>query len=99
MAMHENAMTFGEELKLRLVWAVSIRHYNQQKIAGQLSKAHVGRTVRAIVDTPLVARGVADAPDIDGRILLSQPAPVGEFINVHITGTQVYDLLGTPLPA
>jgi ribosomal protein S12 methylthiotransferase len=71
----------------------------QQKIAGQLSKAHVGRTVRAIVDTPLVARGVADAPDIDGRILLSQPAPVGEFINVHITGTQVYDLLGTPLPA
>ncbi len=43
---------------------------------------------------PLVARGAADAPDIDGRILLSKPAPVGEFIDVRITGTQVYDLLG-----
>jgi ribosomal protein S12 methylthiotransferase len=52
------------------------------------------------VDQPLVARGHADAPDIDGRILLSKPAPVGEFIEVDITGTQIYDLLGTPvLPA
>jgi ribosomal protein S12 methylthiotransferase len=66
----------------------------QQRIAKEIGTAHVGRTVRALVDQPLVARAEADAPDIDGRILLKKPAPVGEFVNVRITGTQVYDLTG-----
>lgn len=69
----------------------------QQRIAREISEAQVGRTLRALVDQPLVARAAADAPDIDGRILLTQPAPVGEFIDVEITGTQVYDLVGRPL--
>ena len=66
----------------------------QQRIAREISEAHVGQRLRALVDQPLVARAAADAPDIDGRILLSSPAPVGEFIEVEITGTQVYDLVG-----
>jgi ribosomal protein S12 methylthiotransferase len=66
----------------------------QQKIAKEISGAQVGKVFRALVDQPLVARGEADAPDIDGRILLKKPAPVGEFVNVRITGTQVYDLVG-----
>jgi ribosomal protein S12 methylthiotransferase len=66
----------------------------QQKIAREISEAQVGKRLRAVVDQPLVARATADAPDIDGRILLSSPAPVGEFIDVEITGTQVYDLVG-----
>ena len=69
----------------------------QQRIAREISEAHVGQTMRALVDQPLVARGEVDAPDIDGRILLSRPATVGEFIEVKITGTQVYDLVGDPL--
>ena len=68
----------------------------QQRIAREISEAQVGKTLRALVDQPLVARAAGDAPDIDGRILLSKPAPVGEFIEVQITGTQVYDLLGDP---
>ena len=70
----------------------------QQKIASEISQAQIGRTVRALVDQPLVARGESDAPDIDGRILLKKPAPVGEFVNVRITGTQVYDLVGEVVP-
>ena len=66
----------------------------QQKIANEIGEAQVGKVVRAVVDQPLVARGESDAPDIDGRILLKKPAPVGEFVNVRITGTQVYDLIG-----
>jgi ribosomal protein S12 methylthiotransferase len=66
----------------------------QQRIAREHGLAQVGKVVRALVDKPLVARGAADAPDIDGRILLQKPAPVGEFVNVRITGTQVYDLVG-----
>ena len=69
----------------------------QQRIAQEISEAQVGKTLRALVDQPLVARAAGDAPDIDGRILLSKPAPVGEFIQVQITGTQVYDLLGDPV--
>jgi len=69
----------------------------QQRIAREISEANVGRRLRALVDQPLVARAAADAPDIDGRILLSRPAAVGEFIDVEITATQVYDLVGTPV--
>ncbi len=69
----------------------------QQRIAREISQAQVGKTIRALTDQPLIARGAVDAPDIDGRILLSRPAPAGEFIDVRITGTQVYDLLGEPL--
>jgi ribosomal protein S12 methylthiotransferase len=68
----------------------------QQRIAGEISKEQVGLTMRALVDSPTVARAAADAPDIDGRIHLTKPAPVGEFIEVRITGTQVYDLVGEP---
>ena len=70
----------------------------QQKIAAEISRAQIGRTIRAVVDQPLIARGETDAPDIDGRILLKKPAPVGEFVNVRITGTQVYDLVGEVVP-
>ena len=69
----------------------------QQRIAREHSEAQIGRRLRALVDQPLIARAAADAPDIDGRILLTHPAPVGEFIDVEITGTQVYDLVGAPV--
>ena len=66
----------------------------QQRIAREISESQVGRTLRCLTDQPLIARATADAPDIDGRILLTSPAPVGQFIDVEITGTQVYDLVG-----
>jgi ribosomal protein S12 methylthiotransferase len=66
----------------------------QQRIAAELSEAQIGKTVRALVDQPLVARGAADAPDIDGRILLREAAPVGEFIDVRISVRDVFDLHG-----
>lgn len=69
----------------------------QQRIAREISEAQVGKTIRALTDQPLVARGEVDAPDIDGRILLTKPAPTGEFIDVRIIGTQVYDLIGEPV--
>ncbi len=65
----------------------------QQQIAREISDAQVGQRQRVLVDQPLVARSAADAPDVDGRVLLTEPAPVGEFIEVEIVGTQVYDLV------
>ena len=44
-------------------------------------------------DQPLIARTEADAPDVDARVILSKPAPVGEFVGKRITGSRGYDLL------
>ena len=33
------------------------------------------------------------APDVDCRVLLESPLPVGQFSDVAITGSQVYDLV------
>ena len=41
----------------------------------------------------LVARGEADAPDIDGRVYLRGRLPIGEFARVKIIGHTDYDLI------
>jgi ribosomal protein S12 methylthiotransferase len=66
----------------------------QQSIARQLAEAMVGTEIKALVEQPLIARSAGDAPEVDTRVLLSDSAPVGEFVQVRITGTQVYDLRG-----
>ncbi|MBS0633701.1 MAG: 30S ribosomal protein S12 methylthiotransferase RimO [Verrucomicrobia bacterium] len=68
----------------------------QQAIAADVSKTYVGRTIRVLVEEPGVARGEADAPDIDGRVYVPLTLPVGEFIDVKITGYEAYDLLALP---
>jgi ribosomal protein S12 methylthiotransferase len=65
----------------------------QQKIAHQIAAAKIGTEQKLLVDQPLVARTEADAPDVDGRVLLSEPAPVGEFVMRQIRGSRAYDLL------
>jgi ribosomal protein S12 methylthiotransferase len=45
----------------------------------------------------LVARGEADAPDIDGRIYIRGQLPVGEFARVKIIGHTDYDLIADPV--
>jgi ribosomal protein S12 methylthiotransferase len=47
----------------------------------------------------LVARGEADAPDIDGRIYIRGKLPIGEFGNVKIIGHTDYDLIAEPVGA
>lgn len=65
----------------------------QQRIAAELAASRVGERLRVLADQPLVARSEHDAPDVDCRVLLDQPAAVGEFLDVKITGSQVYDLV------
>jgi ribosomal protein S12 methylthiotransferase len=69
----------------------------QQEIAAEVSKGYVGRTLKVLVEEPGVARGEADAPDIDGRVYVPITVPVGEFANVKITGYEDYDLLALPV--
>jgi tRNA A37 methylthiotransferase MiaB len=73
----------------------------QQRIAAELAAAQKGETVRVLVDQPRIARSEHDAPEVDCRVILKRSAPVGEFVDARITGSQVYDVLAEtiiPLP-
>ncbi len=49
------------------------------------------------IENYLVARGEADAPDIDGRIYVRGQLPIGEFARVKIIGHTDYDLIAAPI--
>jgi ribosomal protein S12 methylthiotransferase len=65
----------------------------QQRIAREIAAEKIGREMRLLVDQPLIARTEVDAPDVDARVILSEPAPVGEFVQRRIIGSRGYDLL------
>ena len=67
----------------------------QQRIAVEWANSQVGLTRQVLVEQPLIGRTEGDAPEVDPRVLLDKPLPVGQFAKVKITGTQVYDLRGT----
>jgi len=68
----------------------------QRDIARELNTAQIGRTIRVLVEEPGLARGAADAPDIDGRVFVPRSLKVGEFAEVTISGARDYDLLAVP---
>jgi ribosomal protein S12 methylthiotransferase len=68
----------------------------QKDIAASVSRSHVGRKLKVLVEEPGIARGEADAPDIDGRIYVPLGLPIGEFSEVTITGYHDYDLIALP---
>jgi ribosomal protein S12 methylthiotransferase len=43
-----------------------------------------------------VARGEADAPDIDGRVYIRGKVTAGEFARVRVVGHTDYDLVAEP---
>jgi ribosomal protein S12 methylthiotransferase len=53
------------------------------------------RRISQLKGSYLVARGEADAPDIDGRVFVRGTFPLGEFANVRIAGHTDYDLIAT----
>ena len=65
----------------------------QQKIACAQAREKVGQRLKLLVDQPHIARTEADAPDVDARVILSEPSPVGGFVWRTITGSRGYDLL------
>jgi len=65
----------------------------QQSIAHSLARKKIGSELKLLVDQPHIARSEGDAPDVDARVVLSEPAPVGEFIRRTVTGSRGYDLL------
>jgi len=72
----------------------------QQEISTQKLQAKIGQKLEVLVDEAnaegIVARSVADAPEIDGNVFL-EPNPevqAGDFIQVKIHDADEYDLYG-----
>ncbi len=68
----------------------------QREIAAEVSRRAVGSTIKVLIEEPGVARGEADAPDIDGRVYVPLTLRVGEFASVRISGYEDYDLHAVP---
>ncbi len=65
----------------------------QQRIAREIAAHKVGQELKLLVDQPLIARTEADAPEVDARVILTEAAPVGEFVRRKIRAIRGYDLL------
>jgi ribosomal protein S12 methylthiotransferase len=61
-----------------------------------LIRANAGDAVR-LRGRYFMARGEADAPDIDGRVYVRGALPVAQFAQVRIVGHTDYDLLAEPV--
>ncbi len=72
----------------------------QATISADLLTEKIGRTMTVLVDAhqdgSSIARSAADAPEIDGNvIILNQQLPIGEFAEVTITDADQYDLIAS----
>jgi ribosomal protein S12 methylthiotransferase len=65
----------------------------QRRIALEQTAAAVGRTLRVLVEAPGVARGEADAPEVDARVFVPENLPLGAFAEVTVVAAREYDLV------
>jgi ribosomal protein S12 methylthiotransferase len=65
----------------------------QREIAHEIARSQIGSELKLLGDEPHRARTEADAPDVDARVILNEPATVGQFIRRKITGSRGYDLI------
>lgn len=72
----------------------------QAEIAEDASRRRVGERVRVLIEDHdreralWIGRSAAEAPEVDGNVLISAPAmlEIGQFVDVEITGNDVYDV-------
>ena len=71
----------------------------QENVLKRKNRKLIGKEITVLVDNPLSGRTYADAPDIDGVVLLRKPVPdkVGTFIRAKIVGAKGYERLAEPL--
>jgi ribosomal protein S12 methylthiotransferase len=75
----------------------------QEKISTAHLKRKVGSTLTVLVDDvdgkQAIARSSADAPEIDGQVIIKKPRKLkaGEFARVKILASDAHDLWGMPV--
>jgi len=74
----------------------------QQKIAGEVNSKFIGKEIAVLVEEKqkgcYIGRSQADAPEVDGTVFVNteKSLKAGEIIQVRITDTLEYDLVGEP---
>ena len=76
----------------------------QAQISTDLLQDKVGSTQTILVDEHIdghsIARSSADAPEIDGNVIVHDTLlPIGEFSEVKISAATEYDLIAIPTNA
>ncbi len=74
----------------------------QQEISEENNRKYEGKTVKVLIDEKdpddpkqFVGRAEMDAPEVDGVIYVKgKNLKIGDFVNVRITDTMEYDLIG-----
>jgi ribosomal protein S12 methylthiotransferase len=88
----------GRELRVLIESEASAKELKQANISswehGLIREAD--KATAQLKGRYLVARGEADAPDIDGRVYVRGKLPLGDFATVRIIGHTDYDLIAEP---
>jgi ribosomal protein S12 methylthiotransferase len=89
----------GRTLKVLVEGEASAKELQKARISswehGLIREADSGTT--KLKGRYLVARGEADAPDIDGRVYIRGQLPIGKFAKVRIVAHTDYDLIAEPV--
>jgi ribosomal protein S12 methylthiotransferase len=67
----------------------------QRKVWAEKAKGYLGKTFRALVVAPGVARLESQAPDVDGVVRLNGKAAIGSFVDVQIAKVDGFDFTAT----
>ncbi|MCB2203736.1 30S ribosomal protein S12 methylthiotransferase RimO [bacterium] len=76
----------------------------QREISQEKNEERIGQQLRILTDRVegeyLIGRSEFDAPEVDNEVLVplndfADTPPVGDFVNVEITGASEYDLMAT----
>ena len=67
----------------------------QRKVWAEKAKGYVGKTFRALVTAPGVARLESQAPDVDGVVRFKGKADIGSFVDVRIDRADGFDFTAT----
>ena len=103
-AQHDVAVAVSESFVGRTLRVLA----EKEATAGELKNARVSSWEHGLIrgneshsamlkGQYLVARGEADAPDIDGRVYVRGHLPLGEFAHVKVVGHTDYDLIAEPV--
>jgi len=74
----------------------------QREVASEVNAKFLGRTISVLLeekqDAGFLGRSQGDAPEVDGLVYVNtkQKLQIGKFIQVKITDTLEYDLVGEP---
>ena len=75
----------------------------QQGVSARLNARFIGKTLKVLIEERVkdemaryIGRSEFDAPDVDGvvHVRSAKPLRIGEFVQVHVTGSMEYDLQG-----